>query len=388
MKLSTSIQILVLLAMLTACSANDDSDDARLPLADTELSDVGISFSGLIGDEQVTRAASSLESTGVTTFRVWSYKNTAVDPLNENNYTAHQKVMDTYTVNWVEDTQYTTTSNTDGWEYVGQGTSPQYIKFWDWSAKAYRFFGVTGTQGDGSNQWTSTVDDVNKVNKIEINLDLSTDENINNAPYVSDLWFSTGNPVSYPDKQFGQPVRLSFHKPYARVRYIFIFADGLSFGRGRLYEPHFYPQSGSKIATAGSVTFSYPFEGTGTAATSTSVNDSESGFTSFDIDYYETPVPAVVPADAAPTTWPNTPEKWYAVMPARNQGPFVVSVKVNSPEVKTAVVPAEYMNWTAGYEYTYRFKITESGGVHLEIIQVAINDWVNEHDVEHMVYNW
>ena len=372
--------------MLTACSADNDSDEARLPLAADGLSDVGISFSGQIGEEQaVTRAASSLEANGVTTFHVWSYKNTAVS--GENDYTAHQTVMDTYTVNWVENSENTSVSNTDGWEYVGQGTSPQYIKFWDWSAKAYRFFGVTGTRGDGPNQWTSTVDDVNKVHRITVNLNLSTEENITNAPYVSDLWFSTGSPVDYPDKQFGKPVRLSFRKPYARVRFLFIFTEDLPFGRNQLYEPSFAPQSGSQIATAGSVTFSYPFEGTGTAVTASDAAVT-SGIEKFEIDYYDAPVPAVVPDDEEPTTWPNTPEKWYAVMPARNQGPFVVRVRVNSQE-KTAVVPGAYMDWKNSYEYTYKFKITGNGDIIFESVQSAFFvQWSDGGSGQHEVYNW
>ncbi len=91
--------------------------------------------------------------------------------------------------------------------------------------------------------------------------------------------------------------------------------------------------------------------------------------------------------DDLPTTYANTPQKWYTVLP-QSLGNFVVSVQVVTSEAKTAVVPAEYMNWKAGYEYTYKFKILESGGVALDVVQVGVNNWENVKDVTHTVYNW
>ena len=44
------------------------------------------------------------------------------------------------------------------------------------------------------------------------------------TPFFTKLWFSDGNPENYPEQEFGKPVQLEFMKPFARVRFIFIYA--------------------------------------------------------------------------------------------------------------------------------------------------------------------
>ena len=114
---------------------------------------------------------------------------------------------------------------------------------------------------------------------------------------------------------------------------------------------------------------------------------SPSGINAFTIDYYAENT-SVTPADSEPETYPNTPEKWYYVLPIASQDNYTIQVAAVTSDVKTAVVPAEYMSWNAGYEYTYKFKITEGGGIKLDIIQVGINDWVKKTPSYHTVYNW
>ena len=63
-----------------------------------------------------------------------------------------------------------------------------------------------------------------------------------------------------------------------------------------------------------------------------------------------------------------------------------MSVSVNGT-AKTAVVPAEYMSWKPGYSYTYIFKITEEGGVEIDLVQVAVTTWTDM-SIVHSVYNW
>ena len=139
---------------------------------------------------------------------------------------------------------------------------------------------------------------------------------------------------------------------------------------------------------------SYPLKGTATTESwsFTRSTDPAAGLDAFLIDYYEEPAPADVPdgvpADAAPTTWPNTPGKWYTVLPVAGQGSYTLRVCVVTDEVKEAVVPAEYMQWKAGYEYTYKFKITETGGITVDFVQIAIDDWTGRLSSAHTVYNW
>ena len=52
------------------------------------------------------------------------------------------------------------------------------------------------------------------------------------------------------------------------------------------------------------------------------------------------------------------------------------------------VIPEQYMQWKPGYEHTYIFKVTEAGGLYLDVIQVGINQWTSKGQVNKYVYNW
>lgn len=395
------ITFLALMILMVACSSDN--------VPDLTNDNKAISFVGGLQEEQtVTRAAQGLEDVlSNKTFKVWCYKNDGFE--SPDNYTSYQTVMPGYTVNWGANTAYTTTSNTNDWEYVAQGTN-QDIKYWDYDAKAYRFFAYAlgnatspatpaeVTVPGGFPTGNSTPTSAESVT-FTTTVDGSSDATVAAAPYFSRLWFSNNNPAD-PDHLFGKPVQLQFLKPFARVRFMFTFVEGLLFDREKLFNMSFMPtvnvntiddiyeNNDQIIATAGTVTVSYPLKGT--ATTETWATSNTTGIKKFDIDYYiaPVPVPGGYPTGSAPTDWPNTPEKWYYVLPAENQGSYTLQVCVVSDEVKTAVVPAEYMNWKAGYEYTYKFKVTESGGITMDIIQVAINDWGNRRTSQHTVYNW
>lgn len=385
---------LICLISLTACSSGGDvagdepSPTPVNPPIPEPQTETAITFkSSLAGDEEVTRAT-GLE-TEVTTFKVWAYKNMSVDvgttptDPSDDSYGDLQTVMPAYNVVWGANTANTTTSNTNDWEYVGKGTDPnndQTIKYWDWSAKAYRFFGIT----DANSSIVSISGTPN--NSFTFTVDASNDAAIAATPYFSKLWFSTGMVVNYPDKLFGHPVVLEFMKPIARVRFIFTFAEGLDFGRSALTNMHFKPTDEHQaIPNKGTVTITYPLTGTETKESWTS--EATAWFGSFNIDYYEAD-DTYTPTDTAPEVYDNTPEKWYYVLPIANQGTYTMSVRVNGGEPQTAVVPAEFMNWAPGYQYTYRFKIKESGGVILDEIQVGINRWTVKGTSDHPVYNW
>ena len=342
---------------------------------------LSISFSGNLQDEKaMSRADKGLEEVlNNKTFKVWSYKNTAVS--GDDNYTDYQNVMLGYTVDY--ETNSGSTSNTHDWEYVGKGTN-QDIKYWDFSAKAYRFFAYALGNGTAS-AVTEDDTDVSKVS-FTTSVDCSSETTMDAAPYFTELWFSTDKVNDY-----GKVVTLKFLKPYARVRFLFVFNEGLDFGRKELERIKFYPakpvgeDDAPTITTAGNVTVIYPLKGTDTKETwSTTPTGSIPAFT---IDWYETPEPAVIPEDELPTTYPNTPEKWYYVLPVASQGSYIIEAAIETNELRTASVPAEYMTWKAGFEYTYVFRITE-GGILLDVIQVAVNDWETRILKDHTVYNW
>lgn len=368
------------LMMLTACSPETTEETVPDPVE--ELTPIAFR-SGLANDEEVTRSE-GLE-TKATSFRVWAYKNMSVDDNNTPNDPSDddygvdgvQTVMPGYTVNYGANTANTTTSNTNNWEYVNQqssgqeeqqslGQEEQTIKYWDWSAKAYRFFGVTDL--------TTVPSEASATQSFTIAVNTSSPENIAATPYFSHLWFSTGNRIDYPTRQFGQPVELEFLKPIAQVRIKFIFVEGLGIDRTQLDAISFRPTDANKdIAIAGNITITYPLSGKDTKESFTS---SPTGFLTDNnhrgiiLDSYE------------------GNDNWYNVLPRDAQDSYTLSVVVVGGEPQTCVVPAEYMTWAPGYQYTYIFKIMETGGVTLEGIQVAINDWTIKEKIEHPVYNW
>lgn len=339
---------------LVGCGSEDTSN----PPDPQPGQEMPIAFSGSLSDE----ATGSITRTGSTgaeaaaklnnTFTVWAFKNKGSDK---------QTVMNGYTVNWTANTAYTTTSNTHNWEYVGQGTD-QTIKYWDWGATAYRYFGYTGNKNDADVQNSNVTLTISNIDA----------DDPSTTPYYSHLWYSTP-----ADDLFGKAVTLEFLQPIARVRIIFIFVQELvdsNVDRDALSDVSFRPTDSSKsIANQGKVTISYPLAGT---ETKESWSSEPTGF--FD----------KIVNDSYQDESSNWIDNWYNVLPRVSQGTYTLSVVVGGGEPKTCVVPAEYMTWTPGYEYTYTFKVMDTGGITLDNIQVGINDWHMVEQITHPIHNW
>ena len=377
---------------ITACGGSNDASSPSAP-PDTPApsqpkADSPVILSGsLSGEEDVTRAGSQTAlqeypdaAHGHTTFYVWSYKDKA---------SATTTVMQNYVVKYLSGSSGSSVTNSRGWEYVNQEGSgvEQSVKYWDFQASAYRFFGYTGSGVTASySPPQSAPDNVS----FEITVDATASEDATTALY-SKMWHKTGSQIAANV----QPVTLEFIRPIARVRFMFTFVDGIAFTREQLSDISFCPTDNlKKVAKAGKVTITYPVNG---AVTEESWSSNATGFYNeskdLAIDYYETPSPPVSPANSLPQTYPNSPEHWYYVLPRKSdgqdgQGSFKLTVTVGGGEPRTIIVPAEYMTWNPGYDYTYIFKITEGGGVSLDNVQVAINTWNVRASVDHPVYNW
>ena len=357
--------------MSTACSHSSEDTTEQgggVPVTDTRTA---ISFSGQQGEEQAVsrgtnrRAGTPLSDTGVHAFTVWGYK--SMDYSN-GAYSDNQIVFPGYIVNWTANSAATTTTNSNGWEYISSDPE-QTIKYWDWSAKAYRFYAVTSGAG---------VPDVATAGQVSFTMtaDASSTTAMDNTPYFSKLWFSTGNVSVYPDKQFGKPVQLEFLKPFARVRFLFNYsyeAEGI-----KLTNPLFKPTDASKkIDVKGTFTVTYPLTGTATSESYTVTNiDHSAGLAKFDKEY--------IPEGGVER------EVWYTVLPidpSTTQGSYTLTVDVNGGN-KSCVVPEQYMQWKPGFSYTYIFKITDDGGVEIDLVQSAFTPWDERESGNYEVYNW
>lgn len=404
-----------LIMLLSGCCSHSDDTPEPTPLPSPgPVVETGtpISFSGRESESQEvsngvkgtraeTRAATPL-SEKTTTFTVWGYKNMTYDSGTgsyDTDPNKMQEVFPGYTVNWQANSAATTTTNTNGWEYILLAKPDQTIKYWDWSAKAYRYFAVTGlaaaysafavdgTYGASYPTKSFTVAaDATPVYDAESKYDAeATAAKLNATPYFTRLWFSTGDIGAYPDKQFGLPVQLEFLKPYARVRFIFKYSyprEGI-----KLSEKSFKPTTDCDedltndvgIARKGTVTVIYPLTGTATEQSySVARDDTDPKLLAAFTEDYDLEDDAKV--------YTQTDNGWYMVLPTLSQGSYTLSVKVNN-EAKTCSVPAEYMRWLPGYSYTYIFKILEEGGVAIELVQAAVTSWTDM-NADRRVYNW
>ncbi len=362
--------LLLTMVCFGSCSKDDDIVSPERP----ETTDnKPISFSSSMLEGQAVTRASGLEDIQ-TSFTVYGYKNDAFDN-GTNSYTSYQTVFPGFVVNWTVNSAYTTTSNTSDWNYVGI-TSDQTIKYWDFSANAYRFFGYAlgnATDDPATSIVPVTANTSSSPVTLSATVDASTDATVAAAPYFTRLWFSTGNSTVYPNKLFGQPVILEFLKPFARVRVMFTVAEGVQILHSSLTDISFKPSDATKqIPQKGNVTATYPLTGTETTETISAV--STDYLAAITQDYWEG-----TDSDPAHLTW-------YTVLPAA-QDTYTMSVNVEG-EVKTTYVPGVYMDWKAGYEYTYIFKILEGGGIIFDEVQAAIRNWEDAGTEYHPVFNW
>ena len=382
--LKIHIGLLALTGLLGCSQETQDTPDSPLPL-EPEIPETAIVFSANQADEtaMVTRAGNSLHDKGVTAFKTWGYKNMTYDNTTDSYPDdGLQTVIPGYTVSWQDNSAATTTTNSNGWDYILNTHPEQTVKFWDWNARAYRFFGVTsnidGTLRDYAND---------KAYELTMTADATTTEAIAATPYISTLWFSTGNREFFPTKEFGRPVQLEFIRPFARVRFIYKYVfprEGLT-----IEDQEFKPATDYtdieadkvKIALKGSVTVSYPLTGTDTKETySTTIDEDKSKrLEKFTVDYDPED-------DSKDYSGTGTDNGWYTVFPNANQGSYKLSLRINNA-LRTCTVPAEYMNWLPGYSYTYVFKINEEGGVEIDMVQSAFIPWV-ELEGSKTVYNW
>lgn len=365
---------------------NPTPDPTPTPTPEEPDANVPILFSASQPEEENVTRGNGLEEKNVTSFKVYGFKNMSYDP-ESGSYGEPQIVFPGYTVKWITNSAYTTTSNTDGWEYVNQQAhdqEEQTIKYWDWSANAYRFLGVAGATRTNVVTGQEVTKESIKYYKVTYQADAKKEDE---TPYYSHLWFSTGNPDVYPQRQFGQPVQLEFIKPLSKVRFMFIFEDPSLASTTELTEKHFLPTNGTTIKTKGDVTVSYPLTGTSLTETFAASGEPE-GLTEFNLDYYTSVTKdyegtVIEPYLGAVEANVN---KVYTVLPVTGQGSYTLHVYVNG-EPKKTIVPAEYMDWKPGYQYTYVFKVHVDGGVSISSVQSAFTQWTI-HESDHTVHNW
>lgn len=313
-------------------------------------------------------------------------------------------VFNEYSV-WYVENKNTTTSNTDGWEYVGAkgatnlGTGnitlakDQTIKFWDYSAPEYYFIA-----GSPITCFSHTLTPGNNINSATIK-GLAGHINANEAGQAI-----TTNPVYIADPKvvrkvdYQKPVVFSFKRQQAMVRVgLYETIPGYS-----ITEIKFYEAGGSKakdgnniILTSGtkdyfvggnnisgtitydwtnetpSYTYKYsetgliksqnwyagkfePHNALATNALATGSKDPVAALYGKDKDMSTNGYFTVIPTPSATTAAPILIKCDYTLTSDDDSGE---TIKVTGA---TAAIPAAYSKWDVNTRYTYLFKISQN----------------------------
>lgn len=342
---------------LLSCSSSGQ-DDPFIP----EPQQVGISFGGNSGSWQDASSRAGEGETGLeslfTSFKVWGYKTQNNDGSTNSSI---QNVMNGYQVDW-------NTSSND-WEYIGKYNASlnlhQTIKYWDYSALQYRFWAYA----------PATAHDVNtddNSHSITIPYEFNSNATLTSTPYISNLC----------TPKIGDQVKLTFVPLIAKVRFKFKYNDKqiasikdisfrderwISTGNGN------FQWSGEsavdKTPVAGKIIVTYPLSGTSTDVSKTwETETTNRGILELTIPYEE---------DADENHQTEIRQKWYFMPPMDiaqyKQGNYILSANIEGNQV-TATVGSEYMQWKAGCQYTYIFKVSETTSS-ITFAEVEVEQW-------------
>jgi len=363
------IFIISALAICLLSCSSPEQDDLLIP----EPLKGSISFGGNSGTWQDAPTTRANEETGLETisksFKVWGYK--TIGGNNTGGFDHYQNVMDGYLVNWTQQTANPTSSNTADWEYVG--IANQTIKYWDYSATSYRFFAYSipttaaGNSTAPSFSGPSTTEG-STTTQASFSIPFNYDKDATNVstPYISDLWMSDNQ--NFENRKYGACVKLTFAPVITKVRFKFNYQAG---SQASITNISFRNVNDAPSPTSGNIIITYPITGMDTQASYIwKTTGTETEAINFTIPYEEE-------GDSNHQT--ATRKKWYFVPPlgdskTTQQSAYIITADINGKKA-TATVPAEFMQWKAGYQYTYIFKITEAG-TNIAFTNMQVEKWV------------
>lgn len=379
--LSSRILSLLLCFSLCLCFSCSPSaqDDPVVPNPDAPTTSIAFSSNNSKWqDAQTTRGAGNGLETLFTSFRVWGYKTTSdVSALSSS-----QIVMDGYKVVFTQGSAGTA-SNTADWEYVGienpMLSTPQTIKYWDHSATSYRFFAYSPFRSDVTVTAPSTAD---PNVSLSFPFEYSDAAKATSSPYASRLWLSTpssdGTSASSP--AYGSCVTLTFAPIIAKVRFRFTYPNGTKSVtmRNIQFSDSRFLDDASKADTPlrGTIHATYPLTGISSSLQSVITMKptaaDATGQLLLTIPYEEPSDKVHILKD------PTLYQKWYYVPPLANipyeQGAYTITANISGKKV-TATVPAQYMQWKAGCQYTYIFKLSDVGD-NITFADLQVEQWL------------
>lgn len=377
--------------MLLSCSGDDGlaSGEDIHPIA----------FSSVEAEEA---AVSRAETTLGRDFVVYGYKNVGG---------IEQTVFDGYNIRYQAGSANTSEDNTHGYYYVGDG---QQIKYWDFAASEYHFWGAWMASSDRAT-FSGDAHDILTIHDVPLRV---------GEPAPEDDVFYSELLVRYPVS--ADVVRLSFKRPYAKVRIQFYTTEPIETVSDNIElsnisfapDPDAASPLVNKVYAKGDVVVTYPRTDdncSGKATEKVVVNNYSQPQDALLFDDVTLSPGIGVSSNTAATApiddtegfrlsdMPGTSLKskrrkageqpgrkyYYYPLPMGEMNPaFTMSVSIDGdPELKTAVVPANFMQWKPNFFYTYIFKITEAGKK-IEFYDVKIDPWKFGGSQEEEWKNW
>lgn len=343
--------------------------------------------------------------------------NFVVHGVKSDGTIANQEIVyNNYNVNFVNNTANTTTSNTAGWEYVGQavhahattaGIGAQSIKYWDYAQDQYDFIAysagtataiATGTPAAG--EVLVSAIDASKMNGEDTDTDGKVDVGAYTIKgkaddlakvYIADMV------TAYNSDDYQKEVELKFRSLSAKVRVaLYETIDGYSVKDVVFYtdastaatddKAHLFTEGGEVFNNEGTYVVYFPTTGsanktnsdynkahvafTPEASGTTTVKDfgALDNFAAAELN--EAAGDYLGRASNQATFAGEVGDNYYTVVIPNETG-AVLNLKVNYTLVSTdgsaetinvtgasAKVPAVYGTWKSGYAYTYIFKIS------------------------------
>lgn len=375
---------------LASCSSDDFLGESS---GNGQNSSSAINFGGDAG--KITRATSNTGN--AAQMLDYQFKVYGVKKMSENEVDKFEPSFTNYSV-WYDDAK-NTTSNTNGWEYVGtKGTThgngnvtfkdDQYIKYWDYAAEEYHFVAGSPISAFTYNK-NEDVDNVGMKIPSATITGLAGHINANNtetALKTDPVYVAT--PIIVAKKDYQKPVQFVFNRQQAMVRVgIYEIIPGYSITEIKFYEAEDVKATSKNIILTsatpdyfvggegikGTVNYdwtkpSYTFEYTdngqlkksknwyagmlGTLATTST--EAIATLYGTDKDMSDKGYFTVIPTPSATTAAPILIKCDYTLSSDDLSGE---TIKVTGA---TAAVPAAFSKWEVNTRYTYLFKISQN----------------------------
>lgn len=355
-KAATYRQTLVLIALtggglMTSCGGDNDlqQNAERSPIA----------FVSLVREQEVvTRADKTLGRD----FVVYGYKRLGDEKL---------AVFDGYTISYDAGSANTSADNTHNYHYVGGG---QTIKYWDFAADEYHFWGV----------WAATADRAQFT---------GFDSNVVTIPEVP---IRVGEPAPADEVLFSQlvvrcpvsadVVQFAFKRPYAKIRIQFYTTETIASSNDNIEltdislspNPDAEAPLVNKIFAKGDVVVTYPGVMdycAGNARETVTVANLQLPKDELVFDAVTIQPGQGVSINTAVTAYVDGYEG-LCLLPMGEKNPdFTLKLTINGDdEPRTATVPSAYMQWRPNVLYTYTFKINGTSR-NVEFYDVKVDPW-------------